>query len=585
MIAVITVVASFILLPDDLVKYSKSAIAALAFLSNFYFYSDVGYFNESADLKPLLHTWSLGVEEQFYLLVPLVLAAFYRFLPRWFWLCLIGLLVGISFGLGIWLGGHAAGFYLPFTRAWELGIGMLLAFFAYRITISRIFVADIIGLGSVVLIFGAYFMVSDMTAWPGVAALAPVLGATGLIVAGTHPNALVARLLSKAPMVFFGKISYSLYLWHWPLIVLAGYGAFRPFNIFESLMLIVSATLVATISWKWIEQPIRQRRFLRSQITIFGSTFASALLLVGGLFLVWKTDGLPNRIDPEIFDRWQAPEVMAAFKVDECHGLNAARVQQNDICLLGAGGGAATFALVGDSHARALAPAIFQVAADFDVAGYQLTGPGFVPTPDRMRVGAISGTARPDARVDALRAFLHQNTHIKTAIVTGWWHRYATGASYRDQDAAWYDEECGAEAIRSCNAKSLARSLNKLVQEFPRVHFVFLDDVPVGWDLHPKSYFRAEFTGRDIGGAQLPRAVAQQQFVAYSGILSDIAANHTNATFSPILLDSLCDIDGCSVVDQHGSLLFSDGDHLSTYGALQLMDEIQAVFQEHVLRH
>jgi peptidoglycan/LPS O-acetylase OafA/YrhL len=338
MILITTFVASFILLPGDLVKYSKSAIAALAFVSNFYFYSDIGYFNESADLKPLLHTWSLGVEEQFYLLAPLALAVFYRFLPRWSWLCLIGLAVGISFGLGIWLGGHAAGFYLPFARAWELGIGMLLALFAQRITISRIFVADLIGLVSVALIFGTYFTVSDMTAWPGVAALAPVLGATGIIVAGTHPNALVARSLSKAPIVFFGKISYSLYLWHWPLIVLVGYGAFRPFNTFESLLLIVSAILIATLSWRWIEEPIRQRRVLRSPNVMFGSGLASALLLVSGLFLVVDSKGFPDRVDPELFDRWQVSDLANDFKIDDCHGLNAARVRQGDICLFGGGG-------------------------------------------------------------------------------------------------------------------------------------------------------------------------------------------------------------------------------------------------------
>jgi hypothetical protein len=185
--------------------------------------------------------------------------------------------------------------------------------------------------------------------------------------------------------------------------------------------------------------------------------------------------------------------------------------------------------------------------------------------------------------VDALRSFLRERPEIQTVIVTGWWHRYATGSSYRGQKAIWQDRGCHDDPEPVCVAGSLSRSLNRLLKEFSDIRFVLLDDVPVGWDLHPKSYLRAEFTGRNAGVAALPYMEAQDQFNDYAGILHDVASNNPNATFSPLLFESLCDAEGCSIVDDRGGLLYSDGDHLSSYGALSLKNEIRTMFLEDVL--
>jgi len=239
-----------ILLPDEMTSLAGNAIAGALFSSNLRLLSEVGYFDLDAHAKPLLHLWSLGIEEQFYLAWPLAL-----------WLCprrwrrgLIAGTIVLSFGLNLALvkTHPAATFYLPFTRAWELMVGAAISGIAIRSQGFRLLAA---GAG---FVFGiAFFLYDTAIPFPGWAALVPVLGAALTILGEDAPFSRL--VLAHRWTVFIGRISYPLYLWHWPLLVLAQLYLLRTLTTSETFVVVGAAVGLAWITYEWIERPIRSR--------------------------------------------------------------------------------------------------------------------------------------------------------------------------------------------------------------------------------------------------------------------------------------------------------------------------------------
>lgn len=298
MLTAMLLVAPFVLMPDDLRAFGKYLDATALFSANVLFWLEIDYFAAAAELNPLLHTWSLAVEEQYYILFPLLLAATYRFARRWLGAILIlgaaGSLALSAWGVSL---DPTAAFYLLPSRAWELLLGSLLAIGVVPTIPSRAVNEAVAwaGLGS---ILAATFVYTDQTAFPGFAALLPCLGAVALIHTG-HARTIPARLLSTKPAVAIGLMSYSLYLWHWPLIVLTQYQLMRQVEHWERVAMVAISVLLAYLSWRFIERPFRSAGFWSSTRRLFPAAFAAILAglgLGGGLFLL---DGLPQRI-PEL---------------------------------------------------------------------------------------------------------------------------------------------------------------------------------------------------------------------------------------------------------------------------------------------
>jgi len=208
-----------LLLPDEYRLLGKHALAGAGFLSNIALWREAGYFAPAAEVTPLLHLWSLGVEEQYYLVWPLLLA-FFAGRPRALPWMIVGL-AAVSFALNVWLTPRApsAAFYLPLTRFWELMAGSALAYHVHYGSPGRR-MADAKAAAGLALVAAGIALLSAGRAFPGWWALAPVVGSSLLIAAG--PAAWInRRLLSNPVMVYIGLISYPLYLWHWPLLVYA----------------------------------------------------------------------------------------------------------------------------------------------------------------------------------------------------------------------------------------------------------------------------------------------------------------------------------------------------------------------------
>lgn len=274
-----SVAAALILAPGDFRAFGRSVVATALFGSNILFWSESGYFDAAAETKPLLHTWSLAVEEQFYIVFPLVLVGAYRLLGQR-WMLALGALAAISFALNAWkvASEPSSVFYLAQFRAWELLLGSLAALGAIAPLRSQL-ARELACFAGAAMIGYSVLALSDETLFPGFAALLPCLGALALIHAGAGSNGtLISRALSARPIVFVGLISYALYLWHWPMLVLARRLALRDLTALETSAVVAAALVLAALTWRFVEQPVRRRRFAASgRKPLFAAAAASML--------------------------------------------------------------------------------------------------------------------------------------------------------------------------------------------------------------------------------------------------------------------------------------------------------------------
>lgn len=292
-----TVFAYFWMMPDEFKRFGQSIVATTLFSNNMLLAVTSGYWDLASEFKPLLHTWSLGVEEQFYLVFPFLLILFFRIRNRGL-KATIGALLTLSFaGANLWiLKDPSTAFYVLPTRAWELFAGALAGIsLAERGAPSRNFVINqCMSLAGVLLIAFSVVSFDQQNLSPGASSAIPVLG-TLFVILFAQRDTLACRVLSSKPMVGIGLISYSLYLWHQPLLALLRiYSQERPSAV-EIYGVILLTFLLSFISWKFIERPFRNPQLTSQKLVLAFVAVTSASLLVVGVFLD-RSYGLPSRI-------------------------------------------------------------------------------------------------------------------------------------------------------------------------------------------------------------------------------------------------------------------------------------------------
>ncbi len=273
-----------LLLTADFEEYCNSIISAVFFGSNFFFYfTTTEYGADSALLKPFLHTWSLGIEEQFYIVFPILLLAFHKFLRKHVLAICIALGL-LSFVFAVYIGARNTelNFYLPMSRAWELLAGAVLAYTEVRhgrrqlSKTNQIFAA----VGLCFIVFPVFLFGVDGP-HPGVVTLMPVIG-VALVIAFSTSDDVVGKLLGSKPLVGIGLVSYSAYLWHYPIFAFSRISDSAP-SVYDKLIWIFLTLALSSASYFWIEQPFRDRSFLRKKILTLG--LSSVVIIVGGLQL------------------------------------------------------------------------------------------------------------------------------------------------------------------------------------------------------------------------------------------------------------------------------------------------------------
>lgn len=422
MLLAVTLLSAVLLFPAERARAGYAIAAAAGFVSNFWFWHQSGYFAAPSEVEPLLHTWSLAVEEQFYVFFPLVLFVLVRFARRHVFGA-IAAISAVSFVASVAMVNldHPTAFYLIPFRAWELGVGSMLAvaMVEHRQPCPDRQWPAILGLAAVAL---AMALLTSRSVFPGWNAVAPVLGA-GLLI-GWGDKGVAGRLLSWGPMVFVGRLSYSLYLWHWPLIVFwkLSFGTVRGAS--EALAIFALSFLLAWVSTGLVERPFRTARARNARsgpVVLLGLT-ALAVVGISGLL---SAHGIPHL-------RSFPPQVVAMADVAN-YAQTPAHVAQfrkgEGKCFIGqdVGGfagfnpslcattmpGKANILLIGDSHAAQYWRSLQDALPNANVM--QATASGCRPLLDTPG----SGYCR-ELRDWVFDEFLPEH-HVDAVIVAGRW--------------------------------------------------------------------------------------------------------------------------------------------------------------------
>jgi len=373
MITVVLVAGYFLLLPEAYTELAESVVWQMFFLSNVYFWITTGYFASAAEEKPLLHTWSLSVEEQFYLLVPLLMLACWRYSRDR--LRVVGLFIGMiavgSFLVSLYaVAWHrSVAFYLLPSRAWELALGGLVATWPAGWPTRNSWIRSGVAAVGLAALLMACMMYTADTPFPGAAALLPCLGTAAVIWAGEGGGGgWTRRLLAVRPLVFIGLISYSLYLWHWPIRAFARYWELEMPTYAQRWAMVGVSVVLAVVSYYLVEQPFRTRRIFAARAPLFRGAAACVAVLIGLAVLVWTAQGVPGRLSGEIlaYSRAQADRVSIStsiedIKADRLHPLGAESASAVDVVIWG------------DSHAMVLTPAFDEVLKELGLKGAAAT--------------------------------------------------------------------------------------------------------------------------------------------------------------------------------------------------------------------
>jgi peptidoglycan/LPS O-acetylase OafA/YrhL len=554
-----TALAGIVLLPDALLEYGKSLMAAALLYANVLFYKSAGYFAAPSHEKPLLHMWSLAVEDQFYLTWPLLLMVLAPRVSR-------GAVIVVAAALALASFAHAQAmvlsdpdwaFYLLPARAWQLLVGVLLALAIDRLRLGRA-PAELLGLAGLAAIGGSFVVLDDGSDVPGASVLAVTLGAAAVILSGLHHPTYTARVLSWRPAVFVGLVSYSLYLWHWPLLALVRYQLERPLEPAEAALVVALSFAAAVLSWRYVERPFRAGggRALWSDRRFVVAGVAAVLLLGGAGGVLKGLKGLPERYDGEV--QKILTELGAGNpRRARCDGY--ARVFRNDDeCNFGRRKEEAAsyeVALLGDSMADHWAALVERYAERSGLAGRQATNGGCPPL-----LGAVIPEKPAKARECAayqqeLARFIEANPGLKVVFVSAYWTKWRQ----RLDGAAAAKDGASFEAVLDHTvARLLARGL--------KVHVI--GQIPVYNELPVRCIVREVERRGDLSACGLP---AQRMRAAVSGVeaaFARLAARHPGVSLS-LPTAVMCGEHVCPPV-RNGILLYKDHEHVNTFGALEL---------------
>ncbi len=563
------------MLPQELGDFSKSLSAVSVFASNILFWLDTGYFDSDTAVKPLLHTWSLAVEEQYYLLFPIFLLFTWRMARGWV-IATVAVVAIVSLLIAHWGSTHdpSAAFYLLPTRAWELLLGALIALRAAHpdrggtgLSMPRSALQEVSGAAGLVLIGYSIFAFGPGTPFPGVYALVPTIG-TALILRFSNERTFVGRALGNRLLVGVGLISYSVYLWHQPLFAFA---RLRSFSVpGKSVLLILSLASVALgfLSWKFIETPFRDRkRFSRQRIFRFAIGGGVAFFIIG-------IAGTMNRGFPA---RAAGLDQIAAVKTvldSPCHTIDRRTSEQiaaGDICTLGEAP-TPSFAVIGDSHAGALFEGIRAYRADSAFSFYAISGGFCAPL---MNGFTWTGPQQEDCAATMREAFtkiLHSD-NITAVVLVAEWANYVTGV--RDEadgstpPAVLMADDSGIATSVADNRRVFERSLQATVRALTDAgkKVILVETVPEFHASVIPTISRHVLFGAPIGSIDsFAPVISLQDYRSRNAGVREVLARLPDVTIADAR-SVFCDNEICHSLSDDGKILFSDTNHVTEEGA------------------
>ena len=552
----------FLLLADEYKRLGMHIVAGITFLSNFVLWSESGYFDVTSDHKLMLHLWSLAIEEQFYLIWPLMLWVAWRIKRVTLFLLI---LCSFSYILNIInIRNDVSGtFYLPWNRFWELSIGGLLAYFQYIPKTTRS--ANTLSMIGILLLIGGFILIDQHRLFPGWWASLPVFGTVLIIAAGQ--SAFNRYLLSNRLMVGIGLISFPMYLWHWPLLTFSRIYWGQPSNgrlIFMAALCIP----LAYLTYRFIERPIRINRDAVKPKLIGLLILSVIVSLIGGI--IYWADGMPQRTLANKYHRiegdlkwpyWENKDCRKLFDVSPCQLTSVTP----------------KILIMGDSHANALYPGLVRIAGKQGIMNI-----GSCPPLDGILLQVSKNQEHsPGAKDQCMKEnwrILNETASIDTVVITMFSQPLLDGRSANERDFAYwgnvslysiYPEDKQLSQYQLLE-NGLLRTLQKINDLDKRI--IFVRDAPsISED------FRDYCIQRNLLGAQsmdcvIPRKQYEQQRSKEAKIIQKIKVELPNIKiFDPI--DQFCDQSLCYLI-KNGKSLFRDHNHISEYGSILIGEEI-----------
>jgi len=546
---------------DEYELLGKHVSAGTGFISNLVLWSESGYFDVAAEKKPLLHLWSLGIEEQFYIFWPIFAWLLWKFRTHFLWLAIV--LACISFGLNIWQVrvDTVAAFYSPLTRFWELMVGACLAYvMLFQNTLvdrAREKANLLSGLGFLFIIASISLLTKEFT-FPGWWAGLPVLGAALIIVSG--PQSWVSQhILSNRVLVWFGLISFPLYLWHWPLLTFV-----RILTDNSKAMMIGSILLSIVLAWlsyQYVEKPIRYGKYQAAKTL----ALLVAMVVVGiSGFAIYQAGGLPARIDDG-----QQGQLSAKFRSqlawpESYNRTEACREKYgaDQYCLIGDINKPPTAALIGDSHANHFYPGLSEYFKRVN-GNLILLGSGGCPP-----FFAVERIAKPPAvnldcykRTVRLYDFVLHDKSIKTVFIA--FHRNLTF-----KDDYFFEDKLNQLKIENnyqFTEDALTRTIQMLEKNGKKVVIIY-DTPDLLVDLKECGFERPLFSNKEK--CNLSQISMVNDFAEYDKILATVQKNTHVQIFDtrPYIADNF-------PIDKAGNFNYRDSTHLSYRGSLFFTDK------------
>lgn len=526
--------------PVFLTNLARTARYALTSTSNLYFKDNMGYFALGVLKQPFLHTWSLGVEWQFYLLWPFIIFGVLKFIKKE--AALIGILLCITLAsiyAAHWATIHAAqaGYYLVQYRAYELGIGALLVF-AYRKTLSPRASVALTAAGVAAIAYGAWVF-TPLTPFPGTAALLPCLGTAACIWGGK--GFTTGNILRLAPFVYIGKISYSAYLVHWPLLVFYKYYIFRDFLLIEKIILLVVSLLLGATLYKLVETRINWKRLnnkLRGCLTIIAITLGLTGVL---LYTSRAGEGLPSRVAiPELYN-------------SDYQDWGGRRYNFNAI--LGNPEGQKIAILAGDSFTGNLADGVDRALSNTDQAIQMVFYPGCIISEIDISPQTTAECRQVSTEVIALTNKLNLPLILSQA--------WGTSILLEERQVT----TLSAYKTRETYFQFITENLNDIHTKIGGKPLILIGSVPYRyWGENDQECLLRPSAGMGICAQEIPPYhYTQSPAYEFNEFLKAYAQAHENVFYIEPSMVSCPDEGICTA--QRNAMLYYDGFHTSVYGS------------------
>ncbi len=558
----------FLYLPSDYRLLGEQSAAQSIFASNILFKTQAGYFDTTNIIKPLLHTWSLAVEEQFYLFFPIAIFAVWKYrrdkMFKYFTIFSILSFIAAAF---IVRNSPSSAFYLLPFRAWELLIGSLLALRPFSI---QGFKKEILGWLGVTSIVIAVLLYDDKTLFPGATALLPCFGAAAIIASNANRLNVVGKILSMRIPVFIGLVSYSLYLWHWPILAFTRYSGLIEFTVPVALACLSASFVLAVLSWKFIEAPFRKKQIFVTTKSIYLAAVASLLLMAGAGLAIYFTQGAPQRLPENVSNYAAGIDDINPHRA-ECNQPKLSNFENGKICQSNKDSNIEPqFALWGDSFADALAPAFYKLSQEYKRNGYVLTAHGCPPILGYAHKSDV-GFNCEGFNEKSLQLILEKK--IKTIFLIANWTDRLRGNYSVIKDMKWYEDY--RSEYDDITMAALKRTIDVLQKSGAKVYVVI--DVPFAPFNPPHALaIQKLYTPKDK-----EKVVTLESYLSGRQRTIDefVGKNKKSDVVFIDPKDFLCNKKECRVSDQGKSLYFNEG-HLSNYGALYLKDMFAEYFRK-----